>query len=572
MTSRYKFSLTAVIMLVLLGFVFQNHEAKGQEFRGALCPLVDYTTGYTDIELSNPAGARPADFSAGVLGTLEPMDGVRLVAGMDWMHAEIFVDYFGGYEVRGPLSGLGDFGKLPTTVTGSQNVAPYNQKNDRNTYIQLTNSADKIFNDFLIPPVEVPVTVHVQVFDENCNEIVNFCDDYTGFDTHEYDLSNFVANDGQDIPDLNDGEGFVVMTPVKNCDSNNPAFPETAIDHNYFAGEFMIHDGPIGEYRYGAHTYARQSVCEPPRRCCPVDDTSCIKERGGRSGCEFDPRDLTDQEIEFCAAEGIAPDDHLSCVQLLSAYICEIDKFVELPSESADDKPYLPGICVPNEFHQGRPCVQVPILDFCGIGAGKLPNGQCVLNPGEAISGTCMIEEFCESDEFGRGCLTGSQFAQFERVRPDTLYGQFNVLPQNSEAGSDLVLIDFADQYIPFNVLPGYVAIDKNIHNDVEEAFSCGTDQVCYARYGIDLPIGISEEFTPPTLPPTATPTQGPTAPPTDPPTPTPDPTRKPGGGSSSCAIAGNPVQLGTALANVLIPLVPVAFAFGVRAVRRRKK
>ena len=43
------------------------------------------------------------------------------------------------------------------------------------------------------------------------------------------------------------------------------------------------------------------------------------------------------------------------------------------------------------------------------------------------------------------------------------------------------------------------------------------------------------------------------------------------GGGSGSCAIAGSPVQLGTAWANVLIPLVPVALVFGVRASRRRK-
>jgi len=572
MTSRYKFSLTAVIMLVLLGFVFQNQEAKGQ----LLCPLVDYTTGYTDIELSNPAGATPADFSAGLLGTLEPIDGVRLVAGMDWMHVEVFYDYF-GVETIGPLGRLGDFGQLPTTVTGSQNVAPYNQKNDRNTYIQLTNSADKIFNEALIPPVEVPVTVHVQVFDENCNEIINFCDDYTGFDTHEYDLRNFVANDGQNIPDLADGEGFVVMTPVKNCDSNDPAAPETAIHHNYFAGEFMIHDGPLGEYRYGAHTYARQSVCEPPRGCC-LDgaglnaDGYCEKveegSEGRRNGCELDfDRDQGDLAAEFCD-DAV---DQADCIErFLSAYVCVPDKYNDPRAEPNGPK----GVCVPNPIHQGRSCtVGVILLDFCGWGEGNLPDGQCVVNPGEAIGGTCVVQEFCESDAFGRGCLTGSQFAQFERVRPDTLYGQFNVLPQNSEAGSDLVLIDFADQYIPFNVLPGYVAIDKNIHNDVEEAFSCGTGQVCYARYGIDIPIEISEEFTPPTLPPTVTPTPGPPTATPPPVTPTPTPTRKPGGGgSSSCAIAGNPVQLGTALANVLIPLVPVAFAFGVRAVRRRKK
>jgi hypothetical protein len=63
----------------------------------------------------------------------------------------------------------------------------------------------------------------------------------------------------------------------------------------------------------------------------------------------------------------------------------------------------------------------------------------------------------------------------------------------------------------------------------------------------------------------------GPTVvPPTTLPPPTSSsPTRS--SGSSSCNIAG-PVQLGTAMTNLLIPLVPVAFAFGVRAIRRRKK
>ena len=176
-------------------------------------------------------------------------------------------------------------------------------------------------------------------------------------------------------------------------------------------------------------------------------------------------------------------------------------------------------------------------------------------------------------DDFGRGCLTGSIFAQFETVRPDTLYGQFNVLPANTTAGSDLVLLNFADQYVPFDVLAGFVAIDKNIHNDQEDRLSCGKGQVCYARFGIDLPISISDDFVPPTTPPTTvTPTTPPTTQPTTPPTTPPTTTGRRSSGSSSCAIAGNPVQLGTALANVLIPLVPVAFAFGVRAVRRRKK
>lgn len=73
---------------------------------------------------------------------------------------------------------------------------------------------------------------------------------------------------------------------------------------------------------------------------------------------------------------------------------------------------------------------------------------------------------------------------------------------------------------------------------------------------------------------PTATPTPTPTATPIPTPPPTNPPATGVGNGGNSnggCAIAGNPVKLGTAVANLLIPLVPVAFAFALRATRRRK-
>ena len=197
MISKFRFSLIAVIMLVLLGFGFQN-QANGQPARGSLCPLAPYTTGFTDIELANPANPLLpiADFSAGILGTVEA-DGVDLVAGWDWMHEDVLL-----------LEAFG-IGSFATNLTGSQIIVPWNQNNGLNTYVQLTNSADQEFNDDFIPPIPVPVVIHVQVFDENCNEIINFCDPYTGNDTHEYNLSDFVANGGQNIPDLLAGEGFI---------------------------------------------------------------------------------------------------------------------------------------------------------------------------------------------------------------------------------------------------------------------------------------------------------------------------------------------------------------------------
>jgi len=74
---------------------------------------------------------------------------------------------------------------------------------------------------------------------------------------------------------------------------------------------------------------------------------------------------------------------------------------------------------------------------------------------------------------------------------------------------------------------------------------------------------------SPPT--PTPTPTTPPTATPTSPATPTATPTSTTSGGGNGCSIAANPVQLGTAFANILIPLVP-AFAVGYRYIRRKRQ
>ncbi len=178
------------------------------------------------------------------------------------------------------------------------------------------------------------------------------------------------------------------------------------------------------------------------------------------------------------------------------------------------------------------------------------------------------------------GCLDGSFNAFLDIITPEVLYGQFNILPGNAQAGADAVLINFADDYGngpgnigsgPYRPVAATTKYFLSIFDEDEIDQSCGDTEVCFVRYGIDDALVMSENFNPatPTPTPTPTPTATPTATPT--PTPTPSPTGN-GGGGGSCAIAGSPVQLGTALANVLIPLVPVAFAFGVRAVRRRKK
>jgi|GEM_PF-2069050 len=167
------------------------------------------------------------------------------------------------------------------------------------------------------------------------------------------------------------------------------------------------------------------------------------------------------------------------------------------------------------------------------------------------------------------GILDGSENAFLDVIVPDVFAGQFDA--QDGTAGADVVNINFFDEYIPaYTPQAAFVNLQVNIWNDVENFTSCGEAPFCFVRLGIDDALILSDNFVgPPTsAPPTTPPTIGP---PTTPATLIPT-TGGGGGGSSSCAIAGNPVQLGTAFANVLIPLIPVAFVFGIRAMRRRKK
>ena len=174
------------------------------------------------------------------------------------------------------------------------------------------------------------------------------------------------------------------------------------------------------------------------------------------------------------------------------------------------------------------------------------------------------LQTFLECD----GTLTGEINAFLTNFLPTQFAGQFNKFPDN-EAGGDAILINFADEYLPnYRTLGAFITAEVGIVDEFEDFQSCGDIEACFLRLGIDASIGISDDFESPT------PSGGPSTPPpsiTPPPTTTPPTPSGNRGGGGSCAIAGSPVQLGTAFANVLIPLVPVAFAFGVRAARRRR-
>ncbi|MEQ9618265.1 MAG: hypothetical protein RIG61_03715 [Deltaproteobacteria bacterium] len=667
MISKLRFSLIAVLMLVLFGFGLQD-QAKGQPGTDLqFCPGVPVTNGWLDTQI-DPVSTAPPDFSAALIGTVEGFGGAN-VAGLDWQH----VDFTDVFHLR------------PTNEVGAQLITWWSQKNGRNTYIQVTNYDEGPETDIFGVPF---VNVHVRILDENCVEIRDFCDVYTVEDTHVYDFGNLVDNEG-DTPDdtiLQGKEGFVTITAVDECPS-----PDQAIDYNFLAGTMYMLDS--ADYLYGINTYTRVGVCfddiffdniiangsfqngsadwgatqgntdivtegdfNPPVPVPPCDDpdnpdcadsdadlfqalvysdddnspsgtygggiatnlatTSLIGQSTETNVSVFQSASFTptlsssvsydfqvfnpndpllvacDNYTVVCAINITDPDPlnwffaDCNCYNGTGAGL--VDGTFGCAALGDDGQQYsLAGS--PVEFQGGKTPIDSDSLSVAGgqtyvlqvitgqeVESGAFgscfENSDIVNRPtnGAVVDNFTLLEEaggFCAFEGDGLNILNGFNSFLNDQV-PDEFAGQFNV--QNGAAGADVVHINFADEYFPrYRPLAAFIDAQVGIWDEFEEFTSCGDARVCFTRLGVDASVVISEDFVAPTLTPTTgpPPTIGPTIPPV---TPTPTPTG--GGGSSSCAIAGNPIQLGTAMANVLIPLIPVAFAFGVRAVRRRKK
>lgn len=672
MISKSRFSLIAVIMLVLLGFGFQN-QAKGVPGdNGQFCPFVEVPIGWLKTEDITPLS--PINFSGALIGTVEAVNGAA-VGGMDWQHVD-FVD---------PLA------PTPTNEVGAQAVSWWTQKGGRNTFVQVTNSD------------EISIAVHVRLLDENCNEIRNFCDFYTGGDTHVYDFGDLVLNDG-DTPDenvLQGHEGFLTITTVNDCPSPDQAFADNVlavttqiiddIDYSYgfnanhrFAvcdnipvftdvnlilnGSFQ--DGVLGSWfisQGGAagvigETGISPNVAVPPCQGPDCDDpdanlfmsyivsdatvpsgpygassppgsiAALIRANIGGSADNLigvgaadtnvtivqsntftpgaDPQffsntGVVNYDLAFLAPEDIA---FSACENYAAVCVVNITPTFNIPPDPPvfeDCDCYQQNTTAATGNFQGfgscsilgndNLTYAIGAFEFQG-GTGPFVSGTlnapvngstyvvqyitaqkagaCASNPSNLTRATTgalvdnfrnveTLQTFLECD----GTLTGEINAFLTNFLPTQFAGQFNKIDDN-EAGGDAILINFADEYVPnYRTLGAFITAEVGIVDDFEDFQSCGDISACFLRLGIDDSIGISDDFS------TPTPTGGPTtsAPPVTPPPSTTPPTNRPNGGGGSCAIAGSPVQLGTAFANVLIPLVPVAFAFGVRAARRRR-
>ena len=664
MISKLRFSLIAVILLVLLGFGFQN-QANGQAGENAqFCPFVEISDGWLKIDDIIPT--TPINFTAGLIGTVEGVNG-NVVGGMDWMHVD-----FTHFDAP-----------TPTNQDGAQIVTWWTQKEGRNTFVQLTNDGF----DFQ--------WVHARILDENCVEIRNFCDFYTPGDTHVYDFGDLITNEGGTPDDnvLQGKEGFLTITAVDECPS-----PDQAVDYNFLAATVQIVDEL--DYVYGYNAYHRRAVCfdefftfdvnlilngsfqdgflgpwslaqgnsnnagviqssgispsipVPPCQGPDCDDpdadlfmafvASDDNFPGGSYGQGFGPNTILGSLADPTFINTAVTETNVTVIQ--SNFFTPLAQFdainntnvveYDLRFLAANDLLFTcdnyAAVCLVNvtQFVDGTllPVAQLVDCDcYNRNGNGNLTGVQCADVGDDNVSYAIGSHEFqggasslfsgvlsnannfqtyvvqvitgqktndgCFNDTFPRadtgalvdnfrnietledffecdGILTGAFNAFLTSFTPTQLAGQFNVIDDN-EAGGDAIMINFVDEYLPeYRTLAAFVTAEIGIFDDLEEFQSCGDVLVCFVRLGIDANIPISEDFSSPTpTPGTPTPTMT-VGPSTTPPTTTPTN----GGGGGSCAIAGNPVQLGTAFANVLIPLVPVAIAFGVRAVRRRKK
>ena len=674
-----KVSVTiAFLMLLMIGLSVKGSRAQ------EICPGESnaFPIGVVNLNIT----PNFADFVAADLFIAERLADGTVTGGVDWLYASLFSfanplgPFFPGIIIG--TNGLTVQGSLVnTTITGSQLVSKYNQTEGRNTYVEVANSARgicKYDRPFLLggfpqecdsqtpngPSIDcLPTTnhcdegtghctigdevcsddfdcaicqdahgtplveVHVEVLDETCTEVCDFCDSYTPLDKHVYDLGNLVRNrDGTAVPcrdQIQDHEGFLTVTAVKDCVEN---VSHQAIDFNYLFGDMTMHDPRI-DVDYGENLQTRLALSL--RGTCKKSSDECIVGSAFGMTLPVDP----------------CPGDNCEGAIL---GLCQTTN----PSAGINGT----GQCFDSEDCGGANCVSTPI--------GPPTMGTCSLSdvpcqpfiPDSDGYDACADNNGCILDGSGCAghCLDGDLGCELVSYVPQFLRKDFSIIPGN-EAGADLVKLAFTDTYgTPGNgfrylVAPGSVTYGEGIFDDEEHTGSCGSQTACYDRVGLNDDLPLIESPNPiiatPTPTPTpectsdadcpfpevcnlmdntcepqactsdtdcpdgavcdvdvcvagcrddagcpsgevcvdidpstgigmcASPTPTPTATPTPTGTPTPTPRSGNFGSSGSCtSVAGAaPVQLGTAMANILIPLVP-ALAVGFGALRRKRK
>jgi len=237
-----------------------------------VCDGVPFGTGWTrfDVQLPAPGNDSLNVVSLGLYGSFET-NGTFAHGDLDWMYNDgsyndLGDDFYSEVEVPQGTN---------TTLPGSQVIGWWSQKNGRNTYVQLSNVALADQHAELLggtvggAPCDLevgdpgcgpaPVSLHIQILDENCAEIKDFCDTFTPLDTHVYNLGDLVTNTGQDITEsvLQGKEGTIVITPVVACGADNRAIFFPLLE----ATERIIDTG--NDVDYGVNLWSRGVIADP---------------------------------------------------------------------------------------------------------------------------------------------------------------------------------------------------------------------------------------------------------------------------------------------------------------------
>ena len=509
-------------MLAFIGFAgFQ--EATGQE----LCPGVPFDNGWVRFDVTPAASPNTPTFTAGLLG-LVTTDLTSTFGGLDWLYN----DDSTSSAAAGPGSGSN------TTVIGTQLVGWWSQAGGRSTQIQVTNpvttSTQSSFLGTDALSVPLPLSIHVQLLDSNCVEVLDFCDTYTPQDTHVYDLANIVTNAGVNVPEaqIAGKEGIITITPVVSCPTD-----DRAITYNFIYGTSRMISASA-PYDYGVNLWARDAEANPFVAGSCAATPVCTAGNIGAS-C------TTDAECDVagvCGFEG--PTGAICSVGNIGAS-CSINADCDIVGS----------------------CAATPVCTAGNIGASCTIDTECDV-PG------------CTNTVAGGGAfiLNGTSCA-LRLLEPALLSQNFSSLPSSIVAArADVVLMSIQDAYNESQPTLGYtpLAATATFFPDIvdvnETPVSCPSQPVCFARLGIDDTV-LNTDTPLPT--PTPTPSPSPGASPSLGTSPTLSTSPgSGGGGGGSCAISGvaGPVSA-SALADILIPLLPV-FGFGLvrRVASRRRK
>jgi len=233
-----------IILALVITFTLNSNSQEYCEF-----------TSIDNGALNLPASTTNATFIGGQIGTFDQSSTGNINGGMDWFASQLQNN--------------------ATSSIGAQLLSWWSRKNGRNTTLEVVN----LDSNSAISPL-----LHIQIFDENCIEILNFCDTYTARDNHMYDLSNLFANSGSDISEsgLADKEGIVVITPVSECMIALPF--HRAIAFSRLQGDVTIKDN-TNNFDYHSKMWARGTDF---LRDCTITNSNGFNILDGVGDCKFE--------------------------------------------------------------------------------------------------------------------------------------------------------------------------------------------------------------------------------------------------------------------------------------------